>query len=581
MSMTTRTQSTHRGWIEPPDSPPQVPRLRVLHHVDLARVGAVTSETAPLAAGDWQLVGRNVPLFGSSTQERPLDDATVSREQFKVRWVPSRHVFELTSSTDARRPNRVVPTGAPGAEHEIAGAIELAPGSCVAIGERVLLALEVVKSRPRGADRLGLVGESEALWALRDEIRDVGVFGRPALVMGPTGAGKELVARAIHACSTRARGPFVPINCATLPEQLVESLLFGHTRGAFTGAERASSGLLAAADGGTLFLDELGELPPSIQPKLLRVLQDGLTLPVGAHEQRRVDFRLVAATNRNLRDEVDAGRLREDLYHRIATHVVLVPPLSARRLDVPELFVHFLTRLVAEHHELGWLLGGAEHARPSIPLSFFVDMLRQPWTGNVRELQNLVEHVARLNMRPGPFRAPERQPAEAPAASAPPPPFQRPSSPPPAAQVDGAAYPAQVGEIGAELGLALKTVVKLLDGNFLEEARQALDEPARAERQARLRDVAASALFARLAERDFNQSRVAADLGTSRTTVVKLMRDLGLRRATDLTLDEIERASAATGGDLERAALALRVSPQALKKQTTLLRLVGQRTSEG
>ncbi len=560
----TRTQSAHHGRGEIQESSAFVPRLRVLYHTDLSRVGAVTSETAPIAAGDWQIIGRHAPLFSTTGQERPLDDPTVSREQLRVRWSAARHAFEVWPNAEAKRANRVVPTGPFGLSADITEKMELPPGTCIAIGERVLLGLEFVRPRPRSADRLGLVGESEALWTLRDEIRDVGVFGRPALIMGPTGAGKELVARAIHASSLRAQGPFVPVNCAALPEQLAESLLFGHTRGAFTGAERASAGLLAAADGGTLFLDELGELPPSIQPKLLRVLQDGLASPVGAHEPRRADFRLVAATNRNLRDEVTAGRLREDLYHRIAAHIVIVPPVSSRRFDVPELFVHFLTRLVAEHPEVKWLLSGAEAGRPTIPITLFADLLRQPWSGNVREVQNLVEHVARLNLRSGPFRAPALAAPEPPAA-------------PPAAPAEApSAHPPGVAEIGAALGLALKTVVKLLDGRHLDEARRALEAPDRGDRQARLQDVAAEALFARLEEHDFNQSRVATALGASRTTVVKLMRDLGLRRATDLALAEIDQACAAAGGDLDRAALTLRVSPQALKKQMTLLKLRGE-----
>lgn len=565
MNSNTRTQSTETVWGEPAEVS-LVPRLRVLYHTELTRVGAVTSDTTPLAAGEWQVVGRHAPLFGASGQERPLDDPTVSREQLRVRWLPGRQVFEVRPNPEAKRSCRVVPTDPSEPPAASLDSFELAPGSCLALGERVLLGLECVRPRPRGAERLGLVGESEALWTLRDEIRDVAIFGRPTLVTGPTGAGKELVARAIHASSPRSNGPFIAINCAALPEHLVESLLFGHTRGAFTGAERAAPGLLAAADGGTLFLDELGELLTSIQPKLLRVLQDGLASPVGAHEARRVDFRLVAATNRDLRAEIAAGRLREDLYHRIATHVVTVPPVSGRRLDVPELFVHFLERVTREHPGTAWLLADATPARPTIPLSFFADLLRQPWSGNVREVQNVAEQVARLNLRPGPFRPPCFAPGVPPLA---PPPDGAGAPRTPEAQ----ASPPGVVEIGAVLGLALKTVGKLLDDEQLLAARRALDEPARATRQARLLAIAAEAVQARLAEHDFNQSRVAAALGTSRTTVVKLMRDLGLRRATDLSLAEIEQACTAARGDLDDAAHALRVSAHALKKQMTLLRL--------
>src|SRR5213078_421451 len=246
----------------------------------------------------------------------------------------------------ARRPLHVVDLdgGAIGgaAAAPVTGPIQLAPGACVAVGDRVLLGLELARVRAPDADRLGLVGESEVVWALRDEIRSVAQFGGAALVIGPTGAGKELVARALHHQSPRAAGPFVPVNCGALPETLVESALFGHRKGAFTGADADGKGLFRAADGGTLFLDELGELPVAVQPKLLRVLQDGVVTPVGAHEGRRVDVRVVGATHRDLEAEVRAGRLREDLYHRMAAHVLRVPSLAERRLDTPELFVHLL-----------------------------------------------------------------------------------------------------------------------------------------------------------------------------------------------------------------------------------------------
>lgn len=575
MSANTRTQSTEAVWSEPPEIT-SLPRLRVLYHAELSRIGAVTSDTSPLAAGDWQILGRQTPLFGTSGYERPLDDPAVSREQLRLRWLPGRNVFEIRPNAEARRPCRIVSTEDGARDQLPVGPFELPPGTCLALGERVLLALECVQARPRRADRLGLVGDSEALWTLRDEIRDVAIFGRPTLVVGPTGAGKELVARAIHARSPRSQGPFVAVNCAALPEQLVESLLFGHTRGAFTGAERAAPGLLAAADGGTLFLDELGELSGNIQPKLLRVLQDGLASPVGAHEPRRVDFRLIAATNRDLRADVAAGRLREDLYYRIATHVVAVPPVSARRFDVPELFFHFLERITREHPDTAWLLASGANARPAIPLAFFADLLRQPWSGNVREVQNVAEQIARLNLRPGPFRAPSFAPRLPPFL-----PSARDTAPREAAEIAGPrarAPSVDAGvetEIGTALGLAPKTVGKLFDDDQLHAARLALDDPSRSEGRARLSAIATAAVQALLVAHDFNQSRVASALGTSRTTLVKLMRDLGLRRATDLDLLAIERACAAARGDIDAAAQALGVSAHALKKQMTLLRVRG------
>jgi DNA-binding NtrC family response regulator len=294
------------------------------------------------------------------------------------------------------------------------------------------------------------------------------------------------------------------------------------------------------------------------------VLQDGRATPVGATEGRRVDCRIVAATNRDLRREVAAGRIREDLYQRLAAHVIEVPSLATHRMDVPELFVHFLARQAEAHAELAWLFSGGQRWRPTIPEAFFVRMLKRPWPGNVRELQNLVEQTARLNLRSETFQSPEpedRAPETPPQSTSPPPPE------PPAAASDAA-----ILEMATALGLAPKTLGKLLDAKSLERARLLLSTETAAARTERLQALAADALFARLLEHDFNQSRVAEALGASRTTLVKMMRDLGLRRAGDLTLPDIEAALTATG-HLDGAAQALKVSPQALKKQLTLLRL--------
>jgi len=205
----------------------------------------------------------------------------------------------------------------------------------------------------------------------------------PALIIGETGTGKELLARAIHANSRRDRRPFVPVNCAALPAELIESELFGHRQGAFTGALRDHAGLLTTAHGGTLLLDEVGELKPDAQAKLLRVLQDGEVRPVGGLEGRAVDVRIIAATNRPLA-ALEDDAMRADLFFRLSVLVIEIPPLRERLDDLPALVQHFLVRALATH---------AQDVKPIIE-SEALDLLRAyPFPGNVRELENLVESV--------------------------------------------------------------------------------------------------------------------------------------------------------------------------------------------
>jgi DNA-binding NtrC family response regulator len=222
--------------------------------------------------------------------------------------------------------------------------------------------------------------------------RMLGVFDRanaasrsdtPVLIVGETGTGKELIARAIHANGRRSKRPFVPINCAALPRDLIESELFGHRRGAFSGASADHAGLFAAAHGGSLFLDEVGELPLEAQAKLLRVLQDGEVRPVGGLESRRVDVRTIAATNRRLTEMRDK-RMRQDLFFRLSVLVIEIPPLRERRDDLPLLIAHFLAALRDR---------GAPRVDGLDPQALEL-LADYPFSGNVRELENMIEGLA-------------------------------------------------------------------------------------------------------------------------------------------------------------------------------------------
>lgn len=230
----------------------------------------------------------------------------------------------------------------------------------------------------------GIVGNSPAMIELYETIRDVANSDIPVLIQGESGTGKELVARAIHNESHRGHGLFVPINCAALPDSLLESELFGHVKGAFTGAIRDKKGRFELADGGTLFLDEIGDISPAMQAKLLRVLQDGVFERVGGEKSIRVNVRIISATNKDLRREVEAGRFREDLFYRICVMPIWIPPLRERVADIPILVEHLLQRIKET---------GSLPYNPSISNEAMDILLQYSWPGNVRELMNCLQYA--------------------------------------------------------------------------------------------------------------------------------------------------------------------------------------------
>ena len=234
--------------------------------------------------------------------------------------------------------------------------------------------------------RYGMVGRSEAMRRIYQLIEMAAPTKCRVLIAGESGTGKELIAGAIHALSPRRDRPFIELNCAAIPSELIESEMFGHVKGAFTGAVGDRKGKFEAATTGTLFLDELGDMSLTTQAKLLRVLQEGIVTPVGSAEPRPVDVRIVSATSKNLQEEIARGTFREDLYHRINVLTVAVPPLRNRRDDIPELAEHFL-RLASVENDL----------KPKRLSPRAVDLLVQmPWQGNVRELRNLMERLVVL-----------------------------------------------------------------------------------------------------------------------------------------------------------------------------------------
>lgn len=249
--------------------------------------------------------------------------------------------------------------------------------------ERSRFREDITNRRNEEEEKYRLVGESPGMKRLKELIQRAGPTQATVLITGESGTGKELVARAIHQASTRVDGPFIKVNCAAVPDDLIESELFGYEKGAFTGAAARQRGRFARAHGGTIFLDEIGDMSMRTQAKVLRALQEGEIEPLGAGGPVRVDVRVLAATNKDLKVEIENGRFREDLYYRLSRLPIHIPPLSDRREDIPALVDH-LARLICRENNL----------RPKRFTEAALSVLAgRPWSGNVRELRNALERA--------------------------------------------------------------------------------------------------------------------------------------------------------------------------------------------
>lgn len=252
------------------------------------------------------------------------------------------------------------------------------------VKETKVLRSKVGKSKGKGVQ---MVGQSKALQAIRDMIEKVAPSDARVLITGGNGAGKEGVARLLHEKSPRAQGPYIEVNCAAIPSELIESELFGHVKGSFTSAIKDRKGKFELADGGTLFLDEIGDMALAAQAKVLRALQEGRITPVGGDKDVRVNVRVIAATNKDLKKEIAAGNFREDLFHRLSVIPIHVPSLNERLEDIPLLVDHFIELLCAEQGI----------APKKIADKAMKELQKLPWTGNVRELRNVIERLVILS----------------------------------------------------------------------------------------------------------------------------------------------------------------------------------------
>lgn len=235
--------------------------------------------------------------------------------------------------------------------------------------------------------KFNIIGDSKEILAIKDLILKVSQTNAKILILGPNGSGKELVANQIHLNSLRSSGPFIEVNCAAIPSELIESELFGHIKGAFTSAIKDKTGKFEAANGGTIFLDEIGDMSLSAQSKVLRALQEHKIQKVGSEKDLVVDVRVIAATNKNLKEEITQNKFREDLYHRLAVIEINVPPLNSRLTDIPLLTDHFLEMISNDSGEI----------QKSIDKNAIDQLQKFNWSGNVRELRNVIERLVILS----------------------------------------------------------------------------------------------------------------------------------------------------------------------------------------
>lgn len=509
-----------------------IPTLTILFHPQARRVGA-RAYLGQIVRGREARLGRLEPAFEQPGSQEPLNDPYLSRRPIRFLPVPGGIEIRLDEGH-----TRIALNGEPVDGSRVLSLAEIRDGAVLEMAGRVVLLLHLfVAPRLPVRESHGLIGESSAIAQVRAEIDRVADLAVPVLVRGATGTGKELVAQGIHAASRRSRGPFVSVNLGAIPPSLAASELFGAARGAYTGAVQAQDGYFRKAQGGTLFLDEIGETPPEVQASLLRALEVGEIQPVGAQSALRVDVRVLAATDADLEQRVQAGTFREPLLHRLAGYSIRLPPLRERRDDIGRLLVHFLRQELAATGELEIL------DRDSLRLlwmkpALMVRLARYDWPGNVRQLRNAVRQLVigsrglpQLQSSPGfesllgggrPVEAGAGPPAVAPTVSTPPP-----------------------------------------SGRSVAARRR---KPA---------DISQDELLAVLRAHRWRLKRAAEELGISRPSLYVLIeRCPAIRKAGDLEVEEIVLCHRECGGDLDLMVERLKVSRDALHRRTRELGLV-------
>ncbi len=500
---------------------PRVPGLTVLYHPELGRVGE-RAVLLDVAESGEVLVSRREPVFGppGGGERRPIGHAGISRQPIRLR----REIAGILRLDVTATRTRVEADGEPVEGVWTLGAGALERGVVLRLGPHVVVLLHLLDplSLPN-LPRHGLIGESSGMVRVRLEIGKVCDLAVPVLVRGETGSGKELVARAIHDASGRHAGPFVAVNMAALPPALAAAELFGAVRGAYTGADRRRRGLFAKADGGTLFLDEIGETPPEVQALLLRALETGEIRPVGGETTRRVDVRLISATDADLEAAIAAERFRAPLLHRLSGFELRLPPLRERREDFGRLFVHFLCQeleAVGERHRLE-----GSPREPWLPAEIVARLSSYDWPGNVRQLLNVTRQIV-------------------------------------------------ITSRGEDLARLPETVEMLLEGARAHPAadvESSRSSPARSPQVAARRkpsQIDDDELVELLRAHRFNLRAAAAAVGISPTSLYALVEKCPrLRKPADIDRDEIEASLERAAGDVDAAAFELEVSSLGLKRR--------------
>ena len=482
----------------------RLPALTILYHPDINRVG----EQARLVLEPSCSLSRAEPQFGAPgrAERQPLSDPHLSRRGFLlsrlphgVRLAPGESSMTLTVDGEPLRSARDFDEQA------------LERGAVLELAGRVVLLLHRLAPAERPLPRVGLVGDSEAMRQLVGDILKVSDLSVPVLLRGETGTGKELVARAIHQIGPRAQRPLVSVNMAAVPASTAASELFGHAKGAFTGAAADHDGHFVRADGGTLFLDEIGDTPSDVQSMLLRTLETGEVLPLGGKRASKVDVRVIAATDADLNREIDEGSFRGPLYHRLAGYVLSVPALRERRDDVGRLFAHFLREALQEVGEEKKLLAQAEARKLWLPARIVTMLACYGWPGNVRELRNIARQLV-------------------------------------------------ISSRGADQARA----DAIVSGLAREVPAPAAAQPARASRKPA--EIGEDDLIDALRQHGWRTGATAAALGISKTSLYGLIdKSTRIRKARDVSREELAKQLDECGGDVEAAAARLEVSPRGLK----------------